>query len=103
MTRASWQTGCDTRRRRPGEVDARSHRPRPAPPVRHLVAEGVWETSAPWDGLSVGLTEDPPAHGVRAVDLPQGASLTAGSEAALADGRNTFAQIVTGAGGAIPA
>ncbi|MFC5277120.1 hypothetical protein [Brachybacterium sacelli] len=23
-------------------------------------SEGVWETSAPWDGLSVGLTEDLP-------------------------------------------
>ncbi|MDN5685549.1 MAG: beta-N-acetylhexosaminidase [Brachybacterium sp.] len=71
-------------------------------PQSVIWSEGVWETSAPWDGLSVGLAEELPRTEYALSISPQGASLTAGSEAALADGRNTFAQIVTGAGGAIP-
>ena len=65
-------------------------------------SEGAWETTDPWDGLSVGLNEDLPATEYTLSISPQGAALSAGSEAALADGRNTFAQIVTGADGAIP-
>ncbi len=63
---------------------------------------GTWETTDPWDGLSVGLSEELPRTEYTLSISPSGASLTAGSEAALADGRNTFAQIVTGAGGSIP-
>ena len=65
-------------------------------------SEGVWETIEPWEGLSVGLNEDLPATEYALSISPQGAALSAGSEAALADGRNTFAQIVTGAEGSIP-
>ncbi|MGY5765539.1 beta-N-acetylhexosaminidase [Brachybacterium sp. DNPG3] len=65
-------------------------------------SSGVWTTDAPWEGLSVGLSEDlaPTAYALSI--SPQGANLSAGSEAALADGRNTFAQIVSDADGAIP-
>lgn len=65
-------------------------------------SEGVWETSDPWEGLSVGLNEDLPPTEYTLSISPAGAALSAGSEAALADGRNTFAQIVTGTHGAIP-
>ena len=65
-------------------------------------SDGTWETNDPWDGLSVGLNDALPATEYALSISPTGASLTAGSEAALADGRNTFAQIVTGADGAIP-
>ena len=65
-------------------------------------SEGTWETTDPWEGLSVGLSEDLPATEYALSISPQGAALSAGSEAALADGRNTFAQIVTGADGSIP-
>ncbi|MGO1599587.1 MAG: beta-N-acetylhexosaminidase [Brachybacterium sp.] len=65
-------------------------------------SDGTWETSDPWEGLSVGLNEALPATEYALSISPGGASLSAGSEAALADGRNTFAQIVTGAGGSIP-
>lgn len=71
-------------------------------PQSVLWSEGVWETEDPWEELSVGLSEDLPRTAYALAISPEGASLTAGSEAALADGRNTFAQIVTGAGGAIP-
>ncbi|MGP9538501.1 beta-N-acetylhexosaminidase [Brachybacterium sp. AOP43-C2-M15] len=65
-------------------------------------SEGTWETNDPWDGLSVGLNDSLPAPEYTLSISPAGAALSAGSEAALADGRNTFAQIVTGAGGSIP-
>ena len=65
-------------------------------------SEGTWETSDPWEGLSVGLNDSLPATEYALSISPTGASLSAGSEAALADGRNTFAQIVTGANGSIP-
>lgn len=65
-------------------------------------SDEVWETTSPWDELSVGLNESlPPAEYALSIS-PDGAALSAGSEAALADGRNTFAQIVTGAEGTIP-
>ena len=65
-------------------------------------SEGVWTTNDPWEGLSVGLNDSLPPTEYALSISPAGASLSAGSEAALADGRNTFAQIVTGAGGEIP-
>ncbi|MFC0675623.1 beta-N-acetylhexosaminidase [Brachybacterium hainanense] len=63
---------------------------------------GVWASTDPWRELSVGLSEDLPRTEYALSISPQGASLTAGSEAALADGRNTFAQIVAGTHGEIP-
>ncbi|WP_193107152.1 beta-N-acetylhexosaminidase [Brachybacterium sp. FME24] len=71
-------------------------------PQSVIWSAGTWETTAPWDELSVGLTEDLPRTEYALSISPHGANLTAGSEAALADGRNTFAQIVTGAHGSIP-
>ena len=71
-------------------------------PQSVLWSEGVWETSDPWGELSVGLSEDLPRTEYSLTISPSGANLTAGSEAALADGRNTFAQILTGAGTSIP-
>ena len=65
-------------------------------------SEGVWKTDDPWEGLSVGLNDALPPTEYALSISPTGASLSAGSEAALADGRNTFAQIVTGASGQIP-
>src|SRR5690606_5954437 len=65
-------------------------------------SEGTWETSDPWDGLSVGLNEDLGPTEYALSISPSGAALSAGNEAALADGRNTFAQIVTGTDGSIP-
>lgn len=65
-------------------------------------SEGVWTTNDPWEGLSVGLNDSLPPTEYALSISPAGAALSAGSEAALADGRNTFAQIVTGAEGAIP-
>ncbi|MEE1650863.1 family 20 glycosylhydrolase [Brachybacterium sp. J144] len=71
-------------------------------PQSVLWSEGVWETSDPWGELSVGLSEDLPRTEYSLTISPSGANLAAGSEAALADGRNTFAQILTGAGTSIP-
>lgn len=65
-------------------------------------SSGTWETSDPWAELSVGLSEELPRTEYTLTISPQGAVLTAGSEAALADGRNTFAQIVAGREGPIP-
>lgn len=65
-------------------------------------SEGTWETAEPWEGLTVGLSDELPLAEYTLSISPRGAALTAGSEAALADGRNTFAQIVTGAGSSIP-
>ena len=65
-------------------------------------SQGTWETTDPWAGLSVGLSEDLPRTAYSLSIHPGGAHLTAGSEAALADGRNTFAQIVSDADGSIP-
>ena len=65
-------------------------------------SEQPWETTEPWEGLSVGLSEDLDRTEYALAISSEGASLTAGSEAALADGRNTFAQIVAGAGTSIP-
>lgn len=65
-------------------------------------SEGVWETSDPWAELSVGVNEDLAPTEYSLSISPRGAALSAGSEAALADGRNTFAQIVADAHGSIP-
>ncbi len=65
-------------------------------------SEGTWETGDPWEGLSVGLNDALLPSEYTLSISPEGAALSAGSEAALADGRNTFAQIVTGAVGSIP-
>lgn len=65
-------------------------------------SQGTWRTDDPWAGLSVGISEDLPRTEYALSITPQGASLTAGSEAALADGRNTFAQIVAGSDGTLP-
>ena len=65
-------------------------------------SSGVWDPADPWEELSVGLSEDLPRTEYTLAISPQGAALTAGSEAALADGRNTFAQIVAGSDGPIP-
>ena len=66
-------------------------------------SDGVWESADPWGELSVGVSEDLPRTEYTLSISPSGAALTAGSEAALADGRNTFAQILAGSQGAIPA
>lgn len=71
-------------------------------PQSVLWSSGTWETTDPWGELSVGLSEDLPRTEYALSITPDGASLSAGSEASLADGRNTFAQIVTDAGGSIP-
>lgn len=71
-------------------------------PQSVLWSDGVWETDDPWAELSLGISEDLERTEYALSISPTGAALTAGSEAALADGRNTFAQIVTGAGPAIP-
>lgn len=65
-------------------------------------SDAVWESSDPWTELSVGVSTDLPRTEYALTISPSGASLTAGSEAALADGRNTFAQIIAGATGPIP-
>lgn len=65
-------------------------------------SDGVWESADPWGELSVGVSEEMPRTEYALTISPRGASLTAGSEAALADGRNTFAQIITGNDGRIP-
>lgn len=65
-------------------------------------SSGSWRTDDPWGGLSVGVSEELPRTEYALSITPQGAHLTAGSEAALADGRNTFAQIVSDAAGEIP-
>lgn len=71
-------------------------------PQSVIWSDGTWETTSPWDEISVGITEDLPRTEYALSISPTGANLTAGSEAALADGRNTFAQIVTGSEGSIP-
>ncbi|PWH06496.1 beta-N-acetylhexosaminidase [Brachybacterium endophyticum] len=65
-------------------------------------SSGTWETTDPWEGLSVGISEDLPRTEYALSITPSGAHLSAGSEAALADGRNTFNQIVLTADGSIP-
>lgn len=65
-------------------------------------SEGTWQTDDPWAELSLGVSEDLQRTEYTLSISPAGASLTAGSEAALADGRNTFAQIITGARGEVP-
>lgn len=65
-------------------------------------SSGAWESSDPWSELSVGLSEDLERTEYSLTISPAGASLTAGSEAALADGRNTFAQIIAGSDGPYP-
>ncbi|UYG17952.1 family 20 glycosylhydrolase [Brachybacterium huguangmaarense] len=62
----------------------------------------TWESDDPWSALTVGVNDDLPRSEYTLTISPAGASLTAGSEAALADGRNTFAQIVAGAEGPLP-
>ena len=59
-------------------------------------SDGTWSTTDPWSELSVGISDDLPRTEYSLSISPAGASLTAGSEAALADGRNTFAQILAG-------
>ncbi|MBM7501925.1 hexosaminidase [Brachybacterium muris] len=71
-------------------------------PQSVIYSHGVWETTDPWAGLSIGISEDLPRTEYTLSISPAGANLSAGSEAALADGRNTFAQIVAGSGGSIP-
>ncbi len=71
-------------------------------PQSVIFSEQTWQTDNPWDDLSVGLNEDLGPTEYALSITPSGANLTAGSEAALADGRNTFAQIVTGASGSVP-
>src|SRR5699024_10115389 len=71
-------------------------------PQSVIWSEGHWETSDPWSELSLGVSEELPRTSYTLSISPQGANLTAGSESALADGRNTFAQIVSTSGGAIP-
>lgn len=65
-------------------------------------SSGSWRTDDPWGGLSVGISEELPRTEYALTITPDGANLTAGSEAALADGRNTFAQIVSDALPEIP-
>ncbi len=62
----------------------------------------TWQSDDPWGALTVGVNSDLPRTEYTLTIAPTGASLTAGSEAALADGRNTFAQIVAGAEGPLP-
>ncbi|WP_058234611.1 beta-N-acetylhexosaminidase [Devriesea agamarum] len=61
-----------------------------------------WITDDPWGQLSVGIDKDLPRTDYALSIGPGGAQLTAGSEAALTDGRNTFAQILCAAEGPIP-
>src|SRR5699024_6732866 len=65
-------------------------------------SEQPWETTEPREGLSVGLSEDLDRTEYALAISSEGASLTPASEAALADGRNTCAQIVAGAGTPTP-
>lgn len=65
-------------------------------------SSGTWESPDPWSELSVGISSDLSRTEYALSISPAGASLTAGSEAALADGRNTFAQIIAGTDGPIP-
>jgi hexosaminidase len=65
-------------------------------------SDQVWETETPWDDLTIGISGDLDRSHYDLTITPTGARLTAGSEAALADGRNTFSQILLGAGGSIP-
>lgn len=65
-------------------------------------SHGTWETNDPWEGLSIGISEELAREEYALAITPRGANLTAGSEAALADGRNTFNQIILASGGSIP-
>jgi len=71
-------------------------------PQSVIWSHDTWETNDPWEGLSVGLNESLRPNEYTLSISPAGAALSAGSEAALADGRNTFAQIVAGAAGSVP-
>lgn len=62
----------------------------------------TWHTEDPWSGLSEELTDTLPRAEYTLSVTPGGAHLTAGSAAALADGRNTFAQLVAGGATEIP-
>lgn len=53
-----------------------------------------WVTSDPFGEVTVGVNKDLPRTDFSITIHKKGASITAGSEAALADGRNAFAQIV---------
>lgn len=55
---------------------------------------GRWNTAAPWDELQVRMNESLPTSAYTITVTAEGATLEAGSEAAIADGRNTFAQLV---------
>ena len=55
---------------------------------------GDWLTSDPFGEVTVGVNKDLPRTDFSIAIHNNGASITAGSEAALADGRNAFAQIV---------
>lgn len=63
-------------------------------PVSVLTSEGFWETTDPWGEVSIGVNADlgPTEYSVSVG--AQGAAISAGSEAALADGRNMFSQLV---------
>lgn len=64
--------------------------------------DGVWEAETPWDDLTIGISQDLERSRYELSITPTGARLSAGSEASLADGRNTFSQILLGADGPIP-
>ncbi|MCT1866913.1 family 20 glycosylhydrolase [Dermabacter sp. p3-SID358] len=53
-----------------------------------------WVTTDPFGEVTVGVNKDLPRTNFSLTIHEKGASITAGSEAALADGRNAFAQIV---------
>ncbi|MCG7427051.1 family 20 glycosylhydrolase [Helcobacillus sp. ACRRO] len=56
-----------------------------------------WVATDPFEEVSVGLNSDLDADEYSITINPTGASITAGSDSALADGRNAFAQIVLSA------
>ena len=75
----------------------------PFPHPQSLTFTGeVWRTDSPWDDLDVRLSEALPAPAFTLSIDADGARLTAGSEAALADGRNLFSQIVMDSSGELP-
>lgn len=72
-------------------------------PISVLASDGFWETTDPWGEVSMGVNADlgPTEYSVSIG--AQGAAISAGSEAALADGRNMFSQLVLLAQAADPA
>lgn len=68
----------------------------PTPRSVKWAPEGVneWVTSDPYGEVSVGVNRDLPVQEYSVSVSAAGAAITAGSEAALADGRNAFAQLI---------